>query len=137
MQIDWYLNTTGDLHHWTRPHLNVHLSTVNQLSTLKDKIPPAKKSGIYRLTCGEYPSLDIGQTGRKFSTRLSDHRTAFNKNKPNESVMAKHCLETGHNFAKISTDLVRSCSKGSFMNQGEEVETVHSFKISGKICSMT
>ena len=107
-------------------------TTVNQRSTLKDKIPPAKRSGIYRLTSGKCPSLYIGQTGRKFSTRLSDHQTAFNKNKPNDSAMAKHCLETGHDFVKISADLIRSCSKSRFMNQAKEVETVHFFKISGK-----
>ena len=110
-------------------------TTVNQLSTLKDKIPPAKRSGIYRLTCGECPSLYIGQTGRKFSTCLSDHQTAYNKKKPKDSAMTKHCLETGHNFANISTDLVCSSSKGRFMNQAEEVETIYSHKISGKICS--
>ena len=110
-------------------------TTVNQLSSLKDMIPPAKRSGIYRLTCGECPSLYIGQTGRKFSTRLSDHQKAYNRKKSNDSAMAKHCLETGHNFSNISTDLVRSCSKGRFMNQVEEVETIYSHKINGKICS--
>ena len=113
-------------------------TTVNQLSTLKDKIPPAKRSGICRLTCGECPSLYIGQTGRKFSTRLSDHRTAFNKNKPNDSVMAKHCLETAAIILPKSppTSSAHASKADSWTRQKKFKQFILS-KLAEKICSMT
>ena len=45
--------------------------------------------------------------------------------------MTKLCLETGHNFTKVSGDLIRPCLKRKFMNQAE-VETIDTIKNRGK-----
>ena len=59
---------------------------------------------------------------------MSDHRSAFNKKKPNDSAMAKHCLDSKHDFNRVTGNLIHCCSKGKFMNKMEEVETISSFK---------
>ena len=104
------------------------LTTLNQLVNLKDPIPKMKKPGIYHLECGECSAQYIGQTGRPLSKRLGEHRTAFNKNAPQDSAMARHSLERHHDFSKVNITLVRQCLKGSIMHKAEEVETIASYK---------
>jgi len=107
------------------------VTTINSLFSLKDQIPKEKQPGVYKLTCDDCGHLYIGQTGRKFSTRLSDHQTAYNTKKPGDSAVAKHCLDAQHGFEKISWTILHSCSKGRLMNHLEEVETVVAQKLYG------
>lgn len=45
--------------------------------------------------------------------------------------MAKHCLDNQHDDDKVTGKLIHPCSKGSFMNRAEEVETIVAFKVVG------
>ena len=102
-------------------------TTVRNLSTLKDPVPAGKKSGVYRITCGECSSdVYIGQTGRQFNKRLTEHKKQIrNDDDPaSESAVALHCYRTGHDRTRISGRLLHTCKKGKQMNRLEEVETI-------------
>ena len=107
------------------------LTTVGHLIKLKDRIPTEKQSGVYKLSCGECEALYIGQTGRAFKTRFGEHRTAFNKNKPEDSAMAKYCINQRHNFNTVSGKLIHATSKSILLNRFEEIETIRASKVSG------
>lgn len=57
------------------------------LFSSKDHTPKLEKSGVYQLSCcdPDYKALYVGQTGRKYSTRISEHVKEFNifTNNPN------------------------------------------------------
>ena len=52
------------------------LTRVRDLFTLKNRIPPQEKSGIYSLTCA-CGVQNIGLTGRALSTRLEEHKCGY------------------------------------------------------------
>ncbi len=43
------------------------------------------------------PNAYVGQTGRQFSTRVKDHKAAVRRH-DEHSLLALHCLPTGHTF---------------------------------------
>ena len=99
---------------------------VEHLSSLKDRIPPHKQSGIYRALCNA-PSCNaiyIGQTGRTLQTRIAEHRSAFSKKKNADSAIADHCLSSQHDFSHIEFKLIHRATKGRLLNHLEMVETV-------------
>jgi len=51
------------------------INTAQKLFTrLKDPLPLSEKSGVYSLRCKDCPATFIGQTGRKLSIRISEHK---------------------------------------------------------------
>ena len=90
-----------------------------------------RQSGIYKLTCGIFDAQYIGQTGRAFTVRLSEHRTAFNSQKAVDSAMAERCLREDHSFNNVSGKMLRVCSKRPLMNKYEEVETIATYQTIG------
>ena len=98
--------------------------TLSNLVRLKDPTPPQDRSGIYELKRGDFPAVYIGQTGRKLSTRLAEHRTALNPTSTKKPAFADHCRTRHHNFDKTSTSLIHVCNKGPIMNKLEETETI-------------
>ena len=106
-------------------------TTLSTLICLKDKIPADQKSGVYRLVCGECDSQYIGQTGRTFKKRFSEHRSAYTAHKPHQSAMAKHCLDQNHDFNKVTGKIIHPCSKGRLMNRVEETETISTYNSAG------
>ena len=94
------------------------LLTMGSLVALKDPLPRDDRTGVYRVTCGDCGALYIGQTGRKMSKRLSEHKTKSN------SAVQKHCIRSGHNLDHLSCEILHSVSKGGTMNTLEEIETV-------------
>jgi len=71
------------------------LITIGQLLNHKESIPTNKKSGVYRLNCGECDAQYVGPTGRSLMNRIGDHRHAFNKRNVSEG------LEENHDFTKV------------------------------------
>ena len=55
------------------------------------------KSGVYKLSCGSCPKVYVGQTGRTFKKRLSEHKHSF-VYKKTDSTFANHLLEEQHSF---------------------------------------
>ena len=100
------------------------ITTLRNLSSLKDKIPPEDKAGVYRVTCGECPATYIGQTGRALSKRIEEHKAAFFSKKPSKSAVGLHCVAFNHDPEKITVELIHSCKKSQLLNRLEEVETV-------------
>ena len=103
------------------------------LCSLKDRIPPLKKSGIYSL---RYNCVDtyIGQTGRTVEKRFKEHNQAYLRGlkmiphpdyEPRfDSAMAQHCLESGHFFDTVQPSLLHHCDSGPRMNRLEEIYTL-------------
>ena len=73
------------------------------LSYTKDYIPSLHRSGVYRLSCSDCNSAYIGQTGRKFQSRINEHMHAF-KLCTNRSHFATHLLHNKHKF-NINTNV--------------------------------
>lgn len=96
----------------------------------KDKLEKKKKSGVYRLRCGECAGVYIGQTGRSFETRRSEHLRSF-RLKKTDSSFANHLLETGHQPNK-DMEVLHIISKGQKLNCWEALE-IHKTKKSSDI----
>lgn len=86
----------------------------------------SKKTGIYRLNCGDCPSFYIGQTGRDFKTRFKEHMPS----RHTDSNYAKHLVETGHSCHGMETNMevLKICSKGKMMDVMEDYEIYKSTK---------
>ncbi|KAK5647843.1 hypothetical protein RI129_002735 [Pyrocoelia pectoralis] len=109
---------------------NIHISFSN-FHTLRSSIVRNKDrqnlldaSGVYQLNCNSCPSFYIGQTGRSFTTRISEHVKAIkNNNYYQKSAMAEHILSTGHSFdSKIDFSILHKCKKGPLLNSLEIFE---------------
>ena len=116
----------------------VSFRTNNKISKLlrnTHNIPLEKKSGIYKLTCDNSESFYIGQTGRKFSARYTEHIPPKNPRVPiiadnMKSNFAKHIIKEKHNCTSLKNNLkpLHICNKGNIMNAFEEFEIYKAFK---------
>lgn len=81
-------------------NLQLVFKTENKLSSLlgstKDSTPPAEKSGIYSITCGDCNMNYYGQTKRSIGKRFKEHSAYIRKNEGYKSAIAGHVLENGH-----------------------------------------
>lgn len=72
-------------------------SLSNLLVNTKDRIDKFNQNGVYLLNCSNCSIKYIGQTGRAFKTRISDHIRCW-KNKTYTSNFGQHLWEEDHNF---------------------------------------
>jgi hypothetical protein len=74
-------------------------------------------SGVYQLTCPDCHKTNVGQTGRQFSTRYNEHKTAW-RNNSNTSNFAKHLIEEAHSFGPMDKIMktVHCHKKGAHLN---------------------
>lgn len=100
------------------------LTSLKNLIKLKDPTSITSKSGIYKISCGDCSSYYIGQTGRKYSTHIAEHRNAFKKKKEEDSAIATHCLSSNHDYEKTSFIPLHIREKGRTMNRLEEAEII-------------
>ncbi|UYV73010.1 hypothetical protein LAZ67_10001507 [Cordylochernes scorpioides] len=72
----------------------------NPLSKNKSNIikPTNKKEAIYSLECNNCHIKYVGETGRRVSNRIYEHKRNI-INQDNRSLIFQHCKETGHTFA--------------------------------------
>ena len=56
------------------------------ISNKIDKIDKLDKSGVYKLTCQDCDAFYIGQTGRSFKTRYSEHVRVLNRLNRSDSI---------------------------------------------------
>ena len=114
--------------------INVAYKTNNNLGKFiknnKTKTVKNKKSGVYKLTCGDCPKIYIGQTGRNFSKRLKEHLSSFNKGKTDSSY-ANHLLECNHTFNN-NFKILHNEQKGLKLNLLESLE-INKFKHSDNL----
>jgi hypothetical protein len=112
---------------------NVKLScrTTNNLSkhlnTSHKKIN--NDSGIYRLNCSNCPKFYIGQTGRSFKKRFSEHLPKKSL-KIQRSKFAEHLINCNHSVNSMEENLkiLHKCKKSHFMNTMEELHIYSAFK---------
>lgn len=82
--------------------------------------PTESKSGVYKLNCNSCNACYIGQTGRSFKQRISEHKSSF-KNKKSNSTFANHLLETGHT-SNFIPDILHFEKKGFKLHLLESLE---------------
>jgi len=65
----------------------------------KDSLPIlSNKNVVYRLACKNCNASYVGQTKRRLSTRISEHRNDINKKTSNHSVITEHKIDLNHDF---------------------------------------
>lgn len=79
------------------------------------------QAGVYQISCQQFSSFYIGQTGRKLATRFREY-----KNPSNASALGKHILECKHDISGMSDSmkLLHRVDKGLLMNIMEEIEMI-------------
>ena len=66
------------------------------LTKVKDKDEPEDRPGtVYKIKCSDCQATYIGETGRKLTTRLNEHKRASKKGDVNNNI-AEHHLKTSH-----------------------------------------
>lgn len=96
-------------------------------SSLWDTCPLLEECcGVYRATCHApgCSAFYIGQTGRTLKERSTEHSLTFRLNHPEQSVIAKHCLEENHHFNQFTFKLIHRATKGRLLNRLEKIEIV-------------
>jgi len=86
------------------------------------------RSGVYQLSCDDCSAVYVGQTGKGFIHRFTQHERAIANNRPESSHYAKHIIDSGHNpnvsfdnnctvLAKEDHFLRRLFLEGCFINK--------------------
>jgi hypothetical protein len=100
-------------------------NTIGKLLTPKNHThDPYSQSGAYKLTCPDCGKAYVGQTGRQFSVRYKEHKTAFRNNNQNNSF-AKHLNDSTHSFGPM-TEIMRILH---YHNKGPHLNTLEKFHI--------
>ncbi len=72
---------------------------------------------IYRAQCKDWSSNYTGQSSRKLATRLKEHRSTIRNCNIKASLMAAHCVDTGHDLNLAETKILshaNSCTARLF-----------------------
>ncbi|BHF79911.1 hypothetical protein SprV_0702303500 [Sparganum proliferum] len=78
----------------------------SKIMRLKDRLDVGEQSGVvYQIPCQDCPRHYTGQTGRRLSSRITEHKRAVRRGDPLSQV-ATHTLEEGHEFNFASTRIV-------------------------------
>ncbi|EFN65284.1 hypothetical protein EAG_04622, partial [Camponotus floridanus] len=65
----------------------------------KDMVPRLHKTNVvYKIDCADCDASYVGQTSRKLSTRISEHRLHIGRNTSSRSVITDHRLSYNHDF---------------------------------------
>jgi len=65
----------------------------------KDLLPlGCIKNIVYKINCKDCDATYIGQTKRKLSTRVGEHKKDINRKTSNHSVITEHRLDSNHDF---------------------------------------
>nr|VZH99844.1 unnamed protein product [Spirometra erinaceieuropaei] len=82
----------------------------SKIMQVKDRLDVGEQSGVvYQIPCRDCPRHYIGQTGRRLSSRITEHKRAVRRGDPLSQV-ATHTLEEGHEFNFASTRIVARAS---------------------------
>lgn len=117
---------------------NIELSfrTTNKTSTLtndgsdRPNSDKSEKTGVYKLNCADCPSTYIGQTGRPFKLRFSEHVRIDPKLKQQRSSFGQHLIENLHSVNGInnSVEILHICPKNFKLDCLEEFEIYKLFR---------
>lgn len=126
ISMPFYPKVTDPLKNTLKRHdLCVVYKSGNTLRDLlcnqKDRIPPDEKSGIYKISCGECSAVYLGQTKRRFKTRLREHKNATENNRINESSVAKHSINFQHAINWNNAKLIKNIRNVGHLNAWESM----------------
>ena len=99
----------------------------DRLFNAKDKIPDIYRSGVYRLNCNTCCAAYIGETGRSFKKRISEHVDKIGVNtgaKPKRSNFGAHLRDHKHSFNE-NTDVQFL----HFLGKGHQLELLEHYEI--------
>ena len=69
----------------------------NHLVRPKNPVPPGRRDGVvYRIPCGEWDAVYIGETGRPVQERMKEHERDVRLARCHTSAVAEHVNATGH-----------------------------------------
>ena len=86
-----------------------HQTIGNLLPKPKDPVPKDQTRGpIYSIPCKDCDKSYIGETKRKFSTRLKEHQKAVEHKHSQKSALAEHCLRSGHTVSWETAKILRT-----------------------------
>lgn len=91
------------------------------LKNNKDLTDKKEKSGVYLLQCGSCEKAYVGQTGRAFQTRMTDHDRSYTK-EDGISNYAAHFLEKQDHSFNLDFKILHTSNKGSKLNALETLE---------------
>nr|VZI19092.1 unnamed protein product [Spirometra erinaceieuropaei] len=78
----------------------------SRIMKMKDRLDAGEQSGVvYRIPCQNCPCHYTGQTGRRLSSRILEHKRAVRRGDPLSQV-ATHTLEEGHEFDFANTRIL-------------------------------
>lgn len=122
-QISYKLGKLVEKKKSCKPAFYVDNNLGKLLINSKDKIPKMSKCGVYQLSCKICNATYIGQTGRNFKTRLSEHDRSWRLGHE-DSSFANH-LKT-HNVSEfhsnINFDVLHIANKSKKLNLLENLE---------------
>ncbi|BHF66767.1 hypothetical protein SprV_0200978900 [Sparganum proliferum] len=82
----------------------------NKIMRVKDRLDVGEQSGVVnQIPCRNCPRHYTGQTGRRLSSRITEHKRVIRRGDPLSQV-ATHTLEEGHEFNFASTRIVARTS---------------------------
>ena len=86
-----------------------HQTIGNLFPKPKDPVPKDQTRGaIYSIPCKDCDKSYIGETKRKFSTRLKEHQKAVEHKHSKKSALAEHCLRFGHTVSWDASKILRT-----------------------------
>ena len=81
------------------------------VSKPKDLVPDLQRSGVvYKIHCANCPKVYIGQTKRRLSQRLTEHKRAVKVADFNSSALAEHAWCASHPVDWENTRVLSNCS---------------------------
>ena len=77
----------------------------------RDCVHDLQHSGVvYEIKCGHCPKVYIGQTGRRLSQCLAEHKWAVKSADFNSSALAEHARSASHPIAWENTRILSNCT---------------------------
>ena len=94
-----------------RADIRTAFRTVTTIRSLLVKAKPAteehnKKGVIYKVPCQDCNKVYIGETGRKFGTRLNEHKRHCRLLQPDKSAIAEHAIGENHHIDFDQSEIV-------------------------------
>jgi hypothetical protein len=109
--LPWGGNVTNKIARYLRNNLKVELGFIpgpklSRILCNAKENPQLPKCGIYSINCKTCSSKYIGETGRDFLTRASEHLVAIRRNAVLRSPVALHMSENDHEVDLQSIKLI-------------------------------
>ncbi|MBV2145475.1 MAG: hypothetical protein KTM48_01895, partial [Wolbachia endosymbiont of Pissodes strobi] len=82
--------------HKIKPIFKPQQTLAQVLGNPKDKVQ-LENQGVYSIPCGDCQKSYIGQTNRRISTRIQEHKNSI-RTKQTTSALFQHHLTTGHSI---------------------------------------